>query len=346
MNGLSQMALKFTVWLFRASSIICYRQGYYSATVLILRHFCARLMALCLVLVALKGCSADNDPSDINNNSVGSHQEGALILSQIASEDKTTINRVAVSKAPSDFGASEAVSDAGGIMHPSGPAADQNVSALSVAGNGEAASETLSSQAAMQGVMHGVIQSVMQGESLGAQDDGKAVSSALEPDEASVIDEVLVADVGGYEALLSRVPLAPGQSEHLQAAPLTFRMFDLETQVVDESFTPHFKAVGKVQVAESERESFGPNDVVHLWLSYQLEVASVSVIHKGTLTLSLQVKEGGAWPEGQFELSVPLPRHDLSADKAELRFDVLGWQPLQQGRLEMQATPIEPSSLN
>lgn len=231
-------------------------------------------------------------------------------------------------------------------MHPSDPSADQDTSALSVSGYEEAATETLSSQAAMQGVMQGVIQRGIQDEPLGAQGDGKTASSALEPDEASVIDEVLVADVGGYEALLSRVPPAPSQSERLRATPLTFRMFDLETQVVDESFTPHFKAVGKVQVAQSERESFGPNDVVHLWLSYQLEVASVSVIHKGTLTLSLQVKEGGAWPEGQFELSVPLPRHDLSADKAELRFDVLGWQPLQQGRLEMQAVPIEPSSLN
>lgn len=145
----------------------------------------------------------------------------------------------------------------------------------------------------------------------------------------------------------SAAPLSilPRNQLNQKKDPITFQMLNLQTSIVDESFTPNFKAVGRIQVVQESGETFGAQDVIHLWLSYELEVASVEMLHKGTLTLTLKVDENSGVPEGDFELRVPLPRHDLSAEQAALRFDVIGWQPLHRGTLKLQR-PMRTPGLN
>jgi hypothetical protein len=77
-------------------------------------------------------------------------------------------------------------------------------------------------------------------------------------------------------------------------------------------------------------------DIIHLWLSYHLSAPSVNLSHTGRLTLALTVSDSSGLPEGGFTLRSPLPRHDFEAESAELTFDVLGWQLLNRGRLEVQ----------
>lgn len=130
--------------------------------------------------------------------------------------------------------------------------------------------------------------------------------------------------------------IRPSNQVNQLKKPVTFKLMSLETDVVDESFTPHFHARGKVQVVPTDDLAFEKTGVIHLWLSYKLVLEDVQVNQEGTLTLTLHTSKNSGLPEGAFELKVPLPRHDLSAEQARLTFDVLGWQPLNRGRLLVQ----------
>lgn len=132
------------------------------------------------------------------------------------------------------------------------------------------------------------------------------------------------------------LPLVPNDQYNQHQDPLTFRLITLDTRVIDESFTPQFEAVGKIQLVQTDKHSFAPMDIIHLWLSYHLSAPSVNLSHTGRLTLALTVSDSSGVPEGGFTLRIPLPRHDFEAESAELTFDVLGWQLLNRGRLEVQ----------
>lgn len=337
---------------------------------------CVRAIVPVVVLFALFGCSPADDPPDIDEAPLTLHQESAPQPKQIASIEDVSVNTPLLIPVPSAEGGSESVSRAGlhtGVPEQQGEKAVLSTSVINdlstpSLGGGELGVldepgprndleladadpvDAPSPQLQIQDLEK--TDATPKGDSPeGGVVQASEVISSDDTDEAAGSNTVMEGEDVGLSALdqleaVKALPLQPYRQLNQAREPLTFRILDLHTQVKDESFTPHFKAQGRMQVVQPDGNTFGSNDVIHLWLSYRLEVASVSLVRKGTLTLTLRVLESGGVPEGAFEVSLPLPRHDLSAESAELSFDVLGWQPLQRGRLEMQRPPATMPDLN